>query len=60
MTTIPADELQPGDVVVYDGHRHRIASIDRLAGWSWPIATDGDGWAIALSHGHIAVLRPAA
>ena len=60
MTTIPADELQPGDVVVYDGHRHRIDHIDRHDGWSWPIATDGNGWAIALGHCRIPVLRPAA
>ena len=26
MTTIPADEIRPGDVVVHDGHDHRIAA----------------------------------
>ena len=48
MTTIHADEIQPGDVVVYEGHCHRITCVDRRDGWAWPIARDGTGWAIAL------------
>lgn len=60
MTTIHADELQPGDVVVYDGHDHKITLVDQRAGWAWPIAADETGWAIALGHHLIAVDRDAA
>jgi hypothetical protein len=48
MTTIHADELQTGDVVEYLGTPHRVAHIDRHAGWAWPVAYDDRGWAIAL------------
>ena len=58
--TIRADELQPGDVVVYGGHRHRIARVDRRDGWAWPIAADHSGWAIALDNKLIDVHRSAA
>ena len=34
MTTIHADELQPGDVVVYDGHHHVITEVERRDGWT--------------------------
>jgi hypothetical protein len=60
VTTIHADELQPGDTVVYDGCPHRISHIDRHDGWAWPIASDGTGWAIALGHQPVAVVRLAA
>ena len=50
MTTIRADEIRPGDVVVYGGDRHRIARVDRRDGWAWPVAADGTGWAIALDN----------
>jgi hypothetical protein len=50
MTMIPADELQPGDTVVWDGRCHTITNVDRRDGWAWPIAVDGTGWAIALDH----------
>ena len=50
MHTIHADELQPGDVIVYDRHIHQITHVDREDGWAWPIASDDTGWAIALSH----------
>ena len=60
VTTIHADELQPGDVFVYDGHRHHITRIDRRDGWAWPIAGDDTGWAIALGHQLIDVHRKAA
>jgi hypothetical protein len=56
MATIHADELQPGDVVVYDGQHHRVARVDRRDGWSWPIAADDTGWAIALDHELIDIL----
>lgn len=56
-TTIHADELQPGDVVVYDGHQHHIARVDRRDGWAWPIAADDTGWAIALAHEPILIER---
>jgi hypothetical protein len=58
MATIRADELQPGDVLVYDGHRHQITRVDRRDGW--PVAADGTGWAIALDQRLIGVHRAAA
>jgi hypothetical protein len=60
VTTIHADELQPGDVFVYDGHNHKITRIERCDGWAWPIAGDDTGWAIALGHQLIDVHRKAA
>lgn len=59
MTTIHADELRPGDVVAYRGERHLITDIERHAGWAWPIAADGTGWAIALGHQLVDVQRRA-
>jgi hypothetical protein len=58
--SIHADELQPGDLLVYDGHVHQITNVDRQDGWAWPIAADGTGWAIALGHHLIDVYRDAA
>ena len=60
MTTIPADEIRPGDVVVHGGRDHRITHVDRRPGWAWPIAVDDTGWAIALGHQVIHVHRIAA
>ena len=60
MTTIHADELRPGDVVLYAGHTHQISHVERHDGWAWPIATDDTGWAIALSHQLVDVRRVAA
>jgi hypothetical protein len=60
MTKIFADELQPGDVVEYAGRFHTVSHIARQAGWSWPIAADDTGWAMALGHHPINVLRAAA
>jgi hypothetical protein len=60
VTKIYADELQPGDVVEYGGRLHRVSNVDHRAGWSWPIATDGTGWAMALGHHLVDVLRAAA
>jgi hypothetical protein len=60
MTTIQAHELQPGDIVVYNGHLHRITHVECCAGWSWPIAADGTGWAIALGQQLVDVERLAA
>ena len=57
MTTIHADELQPGDVVVYHGQDHLITDVERRAGWAWPVAADGTGWAIALGRQLLDVLR---
>jgi hypothetical protein len=59
MTTIYADDLQPGDVVDYHGHSHQVTHIDRHSGWAWPIAFDGAGWAMALGHELVAVHRAA-
>ena len=42
--------MRPGDVVDYHGELHRISRIEHRDGWSWQIACDDDGWAIALSH----------
>jgi hypothetical protein len=60
MTTIRADELRPGDVVVYNGHHHTITRVDRRDGWAWPLAADGTGWAIALAHQLLKVHRASA
>ena len=60
MTTIYADEIRPGDIVVYAGHDRRITHVDRRAGWAWPIAADDTGWAMALDHRLIDVHRLAA
>ena len=60
MTTIPADEIRPGDVVVDGGRDRRITHVDRRAGWAWPIAVDGTGWAIALGRQVLEVHRTTA
>jgi hypothetical protein len=60
MTRIHADELRPGDVIAYDGRNHLVTRVERGDGWAWPIAIDGTGWAIALSHQLIDVQRRAA
>jgi hypothetical protein len=60
MTTIHANELQPGDVVVYGGNHHVITHVERQNGWAWPVAADGTGWAIALGRQLVEVLRLAA
>ena len=57
MTTIYADELQPGDVVDYHGRPHLVTHVDRGAGWAWPVAFDDAGWAMALGHNLVAVHR---
>ena len=57
---VHADELLPGDVVLYDGRRRRISHVSRHDGWAWPIAADGTGWAIALDHRLLDVDRAAA
>ena len=60
MSTIHADEIRPGDVVEYGGVPHRVSHIDRHAGWAWSVAYDDDGWAMAVGHDVVVVLRPAA
>jgi hypothetical protein len=57
--TIHADELQPGDIVDYHGEPHRVSHVDCHMGWSWPIAFDDAGWAMALGHDLVAVHRAA-
>jgi hypothetical protein len=59
MTTIFADEIQPGDVLVCEGNPRRIVRIDRRAGWAWPVAVDGSGWAMALGQQPVEVERRA-
>jgi hypothetical protein len=60
MRMIHADELHPGDTVVWEGRYHTITYVDRRDGWAWPIAVDGTGWAIALGHQPVHVNRHAA
>jgi hypothetical protein len=60
MTTIHADQLRPGDVVVYEGSLRRITEVERRDGWAWPVAADGTGWAIALGDQLVDVQRLAA
>lgn len=55
MTIIPADDLQPGDIVEYQGVLHRITRVERGGGRAWPVALGDDGWGIALSHAPIVV-----
>ena len=57
MTTIHADEVQVGDVVEHQGRPHRVVHIDWRRGWAWPVASDGDGWGMALGHQLIQVER---
>jgi len=59
MSMIHADEIRPGDVVEYGGERHAVRLVDRRPGWAWPIASDGEGWAIALDHHLVDVVRAA-
>ena len=54
---VHADEIRPGDVIRYQGHRHRIAGVSRRPGWAWSIAIDADGWAIALDDRVVSVWR---
>jgi hypothetical protein len=55
--SVHADDLRPGDLINYGGRPHRITDILRRAGWAWPIAVDGTGWAIALDHRPVYVWR---
>jgi hypothetical protein len=55
--SVHADELRPGDVLDYGGQVHRIVDVVRNPGWSWPIALDGTGWAIALTSRLVSVAR---
>ena len=57
MVTIHAVEIEPGDVLAYDGNERRITRVDRRDGWAWPIATDDSGWAVALDHPLVEVRR---
>jgi hypothetical protein len=59
VTTIYAEELQPGDVLEYGGHAHYVTHVDRRNGWAWPVAFDDHGWAMALGHSLVVVHRAA-
>ena len=48
MKTVAANELRPGDTIIHRGKPHPIDHVHRGAGWAWPVASDGAGWAIAL------------
>jgi hypothetical protein len=50
VTKIHADEVRPGDVLEYGGKLHAVSHVEWRAGWSWPVAADDTGWAIALGH----------
>jgi hypothetical protein len=54
---IHANEIRPGDMIRYDGRSHRVAGVTRRPGWSWSIAVDGHGWAIALDDPSISIWR---
>ena len=58
MTRIHADELKPGDVIEYGGRLHAVRHVDRRPGWAWAVASDDTGWAMALDHHLVDVLRP--
>jgi len=59
MKTIGAYEVRPGDILVYHGDQHRVHHVDRGAGWAWPVASDGAGWAMALGDS-VVILEAAA
>jgi hypothetical protein len=60
MTTICAHDLQPGDIVDYNGQPHQVTHVDRNKGWAWPVAFDDAGWAMALGNDLVVVHRAAA
>jgi hypothetical protein len=60
MRTIHADEMKPGDTVVWGGCPHTITNVERRDGWAWPIASDGSGWAVALDDHLVHIERKAA
>ena len=60
MTRIHADEVRPGDVLEYGGQLHAVSHVEWRAGWSWPVAADDTGWAIALGHELVTVHNRAA
>ena len=59
MTTILAHDLEPGDVVDYPARCARSPRSIERAGWAWPVAYDDTGWAMALGHDLVAVIRTA-
>jgi hypothetical protein len=60
MTTIYANDLRPGDVVVdHHGGQHEVTHVDRGNGWAWPVAFDDAGWAMALGDVLVTVHRAA-
>lgn len=59
MIMIHSDDLRAGDVVDYHGELHTVAHVDREVGWSWPVAFDDAGWAIALGRDLLRVDRAA-
>jgi hypothetical protein len=59
MTTILANDVQPGDVVDYHGELHRITHVNHGDGWAWPVAYDDAGWAMALGNESFVVRRSA-
>ena len=59
MITIDANEVRPGVVVVYRGQPRRVTRVEHATGWSWPVAFDGTGWAMALG-GDLLILDPSA
>ncbi len=59
MIMIHADELRAGDIVDYHGCLHQVAHVERRDGWAWPVAFDDAGWAMAVGHEVVTVLRAA-
>ena len=57
--TIDALDLRVGDIVDYHGEHHQVEHVERFDGWSWPVASDGAGWAMALGGDVVLVARAA-
>ena len=55
--SIHADQIRPGDLLDHGGRSRRITGVLHRAGWAFPVAVDGTGWAIALGHGAVTVRR---
>jgi hypothetical protein len=54
---LAATDVQPGDAVLTGGQLHHVRRVERRRGWSWPIASDSAGWAIALGEQELTVRR---